>query len=152
MTYEELIIEHPDVDVRDRNFSSSKIKGLYCDGNVAINSNIDTQKEKACILAEELGHHYTSSGTIIDMSDTNNRKQEHLARVWAYKRMITLESIIEAFENGCRNAYDFADYLEVTEPFLIEAMEHFKQKYGCHKKVGDYTLVFYPHFDVMKSL
>lgn len=152
MTYEDLIIQHPDVDIVNVSFNSDKIKGLYCDGNVAINSNIGTQKEKACILAEELGHHYTSSGTIIDMSDTNNRKQEHIARVWAYKKMISLESIIKAFESGCRNAYEFAEYLDVTEQFLKEALEYFKQKYGYYKKVGDYTLVFYPHFDVMKNL
>lgn len=39
----------------------------------------------ACILAEEFGHHYTSFGDIIDLSDPSNRKQEHRARLWVMK-------------------------------------------------------------------
>lgn len=53
-----------------------RIKGLYCDKVIAINKNIETTAEKTCVLAEELGHYYTSCGNIIDTSDTNNRKQE----------------------------------------------------------------------------
>ena len=47
-------------------FSGTRIKGLYCDGYIAINKDIETETERACILAEELGHYYTSSGDIID--------------------------------------------------------------------------------------
>lgn len=151
MTYEELIAENPGVDIMDRHFNSDNIKGLYFNGKIAINDNIETTVEKMCILAEELGHHYTSSGTIIDMQDTGNRKQEHIARCWAYNKLVTFEQLIDAFESGCRNRYEFAEYIEVTEQFLLDAMEQFKQKYGCCKKVGDYTFIFYPYYDIMKN-
>lgn len=58
-TYEKLQEEacKDGIDVIDYPFKSKKIKGLYCDGTIAIKDNIDTTTEKACVLAEELGHH-----------------------------------------------------------------------------------------------
>ena len=44
------------VDVCDYPFSSDRIKGLYCDGTIAINKAL-TDTQKACVLAEELGQH-----------------------------------------------------------------------------------------------
>ena len=49
-----------------------------------------TPTEKACVLAEELGHHYTTVGNILDQSDVGNRKQELKARLWAYDKHIGL--------------------------------------------------------------
>lgn len=135
--------------VKEKNLIAND--GLIKGNRIAIRKNIPTTTEKMCVLAEELGHYHTSVGNIIDMNVANNRKQEHMARAWAYEKMITLEYIIEAFSHGCRELHDFSEYMNVTEAFLIDAFEYFKQKYGCYKKVGEYTLIFYPHFDIMKS-
>lgn len=142
MTYEELIAENQDVDVIDRHFNSDNIKGLYFNGNIAINSNIETTAERTCILAEELGHHYTSSGTIIDMQDTGNRKQEHVARMWGYNKLIGLQGFVDAFEHHCTNMYETAEYLGVTESFLIETINAYTHKYGSYVKYKEYILGF----------
>lgn len=152
MTYEELIDENPGVCIIDRHFNSDNIKGLYFNGNIAINDNIETTTERMCILAEELGHHHTSSGTIIDLNNTGNRKQEHVARFWAYNKLVTFESLIDAFNKGCRNLYEYAEHIGVTEQFLVDAMEQFKLKYGHYKRVGKYTFIFYPHYDILKNI
>ena len=47
------------VNVIDYSFDSKRIRGLYCDGIVAIRKDMTTT-EKSCILAEELGHHHTT--------------------------------------------------------------------------------------------
>lgn len=65
----------------EKHFRNDNIKGLYCDGVIALNSKFKDSAEKACVLAEELGHHYTTVGNILDQSDTNNRKQELRARL-----------------------------------------------------------------------
>lgn len=57
------------------------LKGLYYNGTIGIDKNIETDKEKACVLAEELGHYHTSSGNILDQGDVFNRKQELRARM-----------------------------------------------------------------------
>lgn len=49
-------------------FETDRIKGLYCDGTIAISTDMKTDAEKACALAEELGHHYTTYGNILDQS------------------------------------------------------------------------------------
>ena len=104
-TYEELQEEacKDGIDVIDYPFENKRIKGLYCDGTVAIRDNIDTTAEKACVLAEELGHHYTSVGNIIDMEYTGNRKQERQARLWGYNRSIGLLGLFRAYEHGCKD-------------------------------------------------
>lgn len=142
LTYEELIDENPDVDIMERHFDSDNIKGLYFNGNIAINDNIETTTERMCILAEELGHHYTSSGTIIDMHDTGNRKQEHIARMWGYNRIIGLQRFIDAFEHHCTNLYETAEYLGVTEQFLIETINAYMHKYGCYMRYKEYIIEF----------
>ncbi|HHV99991.1 MAG TPA: ImmA/IrrE family metallo-endopeptidase [Clostridiaceae bacterium] len=121
-----------------------RIKGLYCDGVIAINKNISTTAEKTCVLAEELGHYYTSYGNILDTSNTNNRKQEVKARRWAVKSLVPLKSIIQAYEAGCRNMFEVAEYIGVTEEFLIRTFETYNAMYGKYKKYGKYIIYFDP--------
>lgn len=121
-----------------------KTKGLYCDGIIAINKNISTAAEKTCVLAEELGHHFTSCGNILNTSVTVNRKQEVKARRWAVKRLVTLKSIIKAFEAGSRNMYEMAEHIGVTEEFLRDAFVTYNAMYGKYKKRGNYIVYFDP--------
>ena len=55
-------------------------KGMYSDNTIALSSFIETTVESRCILAEELGHYYTTVGDITDQSKIENRKQELKAR------------------------------------------------------------------------
>lgn len=149
---EQLEQEAADTDVLIYNLDlGSRIKGLYCDGNIALSNKIDTSAEKACILAEELGHHHTTVGSIIDMTDLNNRKQEHQARLWAYNKQIGLHGLIDAYEHGCQTSHEISSHLEVTEVFLNEAIECYKQKYGICATLGTHVIYFTPHLMVGKK-
>lgn len=144
--YERLESEACDdgIDVIDCSFESERIKGLYCDSVIGINKNLKCS-EKVCILAEELGHHYTTSGNIIDQSKVENRKQEHTARLYAYRKMITLDKLAAARQNGCRNRYEIAEHLEVIEEFLQAAIDSYKSIYGSgYHQHGDYLICFEP--------
>lgn len=137
------------IEVVDYTFESDRIKGLYCDGVVAIRENM-TIPEKTCALSEELGHHETSVGNIIDMTSAANRKQERQARLWAYNKQIGLIGLVRAFEHGCQNRFEIAEYLEVTEEFLEECIECYRNKYGICKRVDNYVVYFIPQLSVMK--
>ena len=65
--YEELLEEAAAQNISvDENFPfHGNLKGLYVDQNIALSDQLETSAEKACILAEELGHHYTSVGNIL---------------------------------------------------------------------------------------
>ena len=138
------------IDVVEYSFRNKTIKGLYCDGTAAISNDIDTNAERACILAEEMGHHYTSAGNIIDQTDEQNRKQEFRARMWAYNEMVGLMGIIDAYKNGCRSSYEVAEYLEVTEEFLNDALDAYRDKYGEYTIVDNYAIYFIPALLVLK--
>ena len=118
MTYEQLLAHSDEAGlvVREKplKYNDGRIKG----NRIAIRQNIETQKEKACVLAEELGHHYTSAGNILDLEKPENIKQERRARMWAYNEQIGLIGIINAYKRGCRNIHEMAEYLDVTEEFL----------------------------------
>lgn len=65
------------------------LKGLYKDKKIIIRRGMSGVEVK-CILAEELGHHFCTYGDIIDQSDIQNRKQERIARKWAYKKLLPI--------------------------------------------------------------
>ncbi len=109
-----------------------------------------TTTEKACVLAEELGHHYTTVGNILDQSDPGNRKQEFRARMIAYDKMIGLIGIVRAYRHRCQNLADMADYLEVTEEFLKEALKQYRKKYGRKVGIDNYVIIFEPYLAVME--
>lgn len=152
MTYEELLKEadSESLIVREKNIPG--YGGRIYKNRIAIHTNIDTDIEKACILAEELGHHYTTVGNILDQTNVSNCKQEQRARMWAYNKMIGLIGIINAFNNGCRNLYEMADYLNVTEDFLQEALEGYRRKYGMYACVNNYIIYFESHLNVVKMI
>lgn len=128
-------------------YNNGRIKGK----RIAIRQDIDTEKEKACVLAEELGHYYTSVGNILDMTVPANRKQERQARLWAYNKLIGLTGLIRAYEHGCKSRYEIADYLEVTEGYLEECIECYRDKYGIYKEIDNYVIYFIPHLTVFKK-
>jgi len=129
---------------------SPKIKGLYADDTVCINKN-QTNVEKACALAEEIGHHETSNGNILDLADIRNRKQELRARQWAYYCMIPLDRIVQAYLDHISGRYGLAEYLGVTEEFLQAAIDRYTEKYGIFVTVDQYVICFDPLYVVHAS-
>ncbi|MFR3185139.1 MAG: ImmA/IrrE family metallo-endopeptidase [Ruminococcus sp.] len=142
--YEQLLSSSGEnIIVVEKNFKS-QAKGL-CKGNkIGISKAISTSTEKACILAEELGHHYTTVGNILGQSSVSNRKQELRARMWAYNKLIGLIGIIKSYEHGCQSYHEMAEYLDVTEEFLRDALKRYHQKYGVCTTVDNYIIYFEP--------
>ena len=132
--------------------SQTRLKGLYCNGVIAINQKIKTNTEKTGILAEELGHHYTTFGDILNQKSVENRKQELKARAWAYNKLIGLIGIVSSYKASCRNIYEIAEYLEVSEEFLLEALECYRRKYGRCTKLDNYIIYFEPCLEVMELI
>lgn len=152
-TYEKLLdnAENNGLQVLNRPFSS-KIKGLYCNNVIAINTVLETSTEKACILAEELGHYHTSTGNIIDQSVVENRKQEYRARAWAYNKMVGLTGIIDAHKHHCCSLQETAEHLNVPIPYLKEVLLYYKSKYGTHVSLDNYVIYFDPSVGVLELM
>lgn len=146
MTYERLQAEAQLYNIKLIEMPMPKrTKGLYADNVIAINQLLPNTIEKACVLAEELGHYHTSCGNILDQSSLNNRKQELRARQWAYHCMLPLDSIVQAHHDRISGRYELAEYLGVTEEFLQAAIDRFTEKFGLSIKVNDqYIILFEP--------
>ena len=124
-------------------------KGRIVGDMIAIKSDM-TDTEKQCVMAEELGHYYTSVGDILDQESVDNRKQELKARLWAYKRLLPLDCFISAFRGGCNSLYEYADYLNVAETFLRDAIRRYKQIYGTDLvRFDNYAIRFCPELAIM---
>ena len=152
MNYEALLEEaHQEgliVKEKPLKYNNGRIKGK----RIAIRQDIETNTEKTCVLAEELGHHHTSVGNILDMDDMRNRKQERQARLWGYNRLIGLTGIITAFRAGCQNRHEIAELLDVTEDFLQECIDCYRDKYGVYTEVDNYVIYFIPNLAVMEKV
>lgn len=150
--YEALLDEACDMGLtvkeKPLKFNNGRIKG----NRIAIHKGLDTQTEKACVLAEELGHYHTSVGNILDMSVLANRKQERQARLWAYNKLIGLTGLIRAYEHGCKDKFEIAEYLDVTEEYLEDCIDCYRDKYGEYKIVGNYTIYFIPNLMIFKKI
>lgn len=156
MTGYEKLLDNAEKDnvtvIEEYTFESERFKGLYCDGVIALSQDMKTETEKACILAEELGHHYTAVGDIIDQSSVESRKQEMHGRIIAYNRLVGLRGIIDAYNHHCQNAFEVAEYLGVTEEFLNDTLRYYKDKYGTYTIIDNYAIIFEPSIAVIELI
>lgn len=126
---ERLISEYDDITYIFNEQMPNKLKGLYIEDTVYLNKN-QTEEELYSTVAEEIGHHLTSYGDIIDQSVTDSRRQEKKARYVASRMTVSLEGLIDCYENGLILDYECAEYLEVTLVNFREAIELYKEKFG----------------------
>lgn len=150
--YENLLAEADGLGLITKEKPLSASDGRIVGNRIAIRQSIKTSTEKACVLSEELGHHYTSIGDIIDLDCPQNRKQERQARLWAYNKQIGLYGLIKAYEYGCQNRHEISEYLEVTEEFLLEAIDCYRNKYGVGQIVDNYYIMFIPNLQILKII
>lgn len=153
MNYEDLLEEADNSNVyviENANFKS-KSEGLINGDVIGINRKVRSYRRRSCVLAEELGHYHTTVGDILNQNDTGNRKQELRARVWGYNKLIGLSGIISCYRAGCRNLYEMAEHLDVTEEFLKEALECYKGKYGEYARLDNYVIYFEPALAVFET-
>ena len=151
MNYETLLKEADSLGLvvkeKPLQYNNGRIKG----NRIAIRKGM-TETEKTCVLAEELGHHYTAVGDIIDQSSAENRKQEMRGRILAYNKLVGLRGIIDAYLHHCQNLSDTAEYLSVTEEFLSDSLSYYANKYGVCTQVDNYVIFFQPNIGVMELI
>lgn len=150
-TYDDLLIEADNNNLITKEKPLRANKGRIKGNRIAIKKDL-TETEKKCVLAEELGHHYTAVGDIIDQSSVENRKQEMRGRILAYNKLVGLRGIVDAYLHHCQNLSDTAEYLEVTEEFLVDSITYYKTKYGIYTQIDNYIVIFEPAIAVMELI
>lgn len=142
--------------VDERTLSGSRLSGLYVSRRgrrptICINPALSS-KEKICVIAEEAGHHYRTCGNVISLASARERKGERAGRTWAYTNLLPLEDIAQAWLDGINTIWDLAEHLEVTEQFLMDAIDYYHQRFGEIKELKNGVIVqFDPYFDVFST-
>lgn len=152
MHYENLLIEAEEkgIEVKEKNMYSN-LKGIYKNNKILINIKVITSVEKRCILSEEIGHHETSCGNILDDNKIVNRKQEVKARRWGYEHTVKVGDLIKAYEYGATNSFEIAEYLHVTEKHLINSINNYKKRYGYFAEFENHFIYFEPYLKIEKK-
>jgi hypothetical protein len=150
-TYDDLLIEADYNNLVTKEKPLRANKGRIKENRIAIKKDL-TQAEKKCVLAEELGHHYTAVGDIIDQSSAENRKQEMRGRIVAYNKLVGLRGIVDAYLHHCQNLFETAEFLGVTEEFLNDTLVYYRNKYGVYATVDNYAIIFEPSIAVMELI
>ena len=132
------LIEKENIIVEYVDFSST-IQGIYykadgCLPIIGINENIVSNKKLfACVLAEELGHHFTSVGDspaeCYSLADKMNLSRTELTALkWAAEYLLPLDEIVDAIKKGIENIEELSDFLGVTGEFLLERFKFIAKK------------------------
>ena len=141
--YEELIYEYRNLNITETNILPSFQSGMYYNNEIYINTN-RSEAVKLETLAEEIAHHKLTYGDISDQTKFNNRKFEGYARRYAMEQIISLQGIVDAFKNDCHNLYELALFFEVSKSYVLDAIEHYKMKYGLDVYYKGYVIKFEP--------
>ena len=123
---------------------SAYLLGLCCGNHIALAQELETDADRRSILAEEYGHAIRNVGNILDQTNPDNRKEERKARLFSYDRLFGIEGIAKALMYGCRNRYEMAKFLDVSEKVLEDALTCYSAKYGQRIETDEYDLYFEP--------
>lgn len=84
---------------------------------------IDTSREEIECLAHEIGHCQTAA--LYHLNDRQRRRAEKKAQAWAIEKLVPKKQFEKAIENGCREIWEFAEYLNLTHPFAEKVVTHY---------------------------
>ncbi len=141
--YEELMKKHSHIPISDNYKLKGNFKGIFANGAILIDKDL-SNFQKHTVLAEEIAHYKYTYGNILDQSNMLNKKLELFARRKAYESVITLQGLIDAYNNGISNIHEMADFFEVNLSFVQECLSHYQNKYGLYTHYGDYIIRFDP--------
>lgn len=113
------------IDVQQREIPVPGMSAAYIKtetGEHIILRRDGTQAERACWLAEELGHHYTGADRRLHYSAVDDWRAEAKARKWAHDRLLSPDAISTAARNT-DDIYEIAFTLNVSVEFLRESID-----------------------------
>ncbi len=87
---------------------------------------LNSTKDEKIRLAHELGHCVTGSFYNRYSDFDIKAKSEYRADKWAIKKLIPKDELQAAFEQGYTEPWDLAEYFNVTEEFLIKAVNYYR--------------------------
>lgn len=121
-------IENNKIKVFHRGIPGIKSVSVEVDNNYGIFINhkeIENSEEEFLVATHEYGHCVTGSTHPLYSPFDVISRHEYRADRKAVLEFLPIERIKEAVESGCKTPYEFSQYLDIPEAFIIKAFEHY---------------------------
>ncbi|WP_460293760.1 ImmA/IrrE family metallo-endopeptidase [Clostridium tertium] len=123
------IIDKENIIYEEASLKNTHFKGIYFKVEnlqpvIAIEESIVKYTSiYISILAEELGHHFTTQGNLLEPSKDYSEKlyknkKEYLARKWACNFLISDAEFVQALLSSISNKYEMCEYFNITYDIL----------------------------------
>lgn len=110
-------------------FEMKQLKAFSLPKVIVINPKlIKTYREKRECVAHELGHHIKNAFYQIDSTLETRARQEERAKRWAVQKLIPASDLQIAIKNGFTEVWRLAEYFDVSDEFMAEAIRIHKLK------------------------
>ena len=111
---------------------------------IFISSALQQPAEENAVFARALGHQHTCTANLLAAEPLERRKYEYLADRWATRKVMPLEKLVFAFQNGLRRTDEYCTFLEITPCFFSRGLSVYQNIYGQGTHCGGYSLEFDP--------
>jgi len=81
-------------------------------------------------VGEEIGHVKTTVGNITKYDTADKIQQERKARQYGYCLIVNLDGIIACYKAGIRTPWEMAEFFEVSEYYMYQALDVYRIKRG----------------------
>lgn len=130
MTLEDIYFECEQKGITVDYFKTDKAKAFsfpYENGIVVLDkSKIETTAEETVLLAHEEVHIDLGAFYLFTTPLTVKGKMEQKVKKHTIKKLIPLDELKEAVNNGITEPWELAEYFNVTNKFMVEAMEFYR--------------------------
>ena len=119
------------------------IDGAFIGDTIYLEKSYETYKKNR-VARHELEHAYTCPINLMTAPKPLQKKFEAIADRRSVLKLVPLDSLIEAFENGIRTADELSQALEIDDEFLYKALSAYDSIYGYDCKYKGYNINFMP--------
>ena len=100
------------------------LAGAYIDQIIFLNNKLDDTAKK-CILAEEIGHHFTAKSNVLELITVEDYQNELAGCKWGYEVLLPASQIKAAVRVGINSIKDIAALYKVTPEYVKEALTYY---------------------------
>jgi hypothetical protein len=107
-------------NVKSVSIETDNIYGIFIN-----HKEIENSDEEFLVATHEYGHCMTGSTHPPYSSLDIISKHEYRADRKAVLDFLPVDRVKSAIENGCHSAYEFSEFLDVPEQFVLKAFQHY---------------------------
>ncbi|MCS8591632.1 hypothetical protein IGJ53_001047 [Enterococcus sp. DIV1283b] len=138
---EKFMSKFPNLEYKFEKYMPEKQKGLYIDNVIYLNPEQSIQ-EMASTITEEIGHHLSSVGDIVDQDTNEKRKQEQKARDIGFTLLVTPQDFIDCYNERFTFMWESAEFLGITTEALKNAVRTYSKIYPDGLAYKNYKILF----------